>query len=230
VVIKLVKALRKYGICLLFLFMFSSYAEAQDILRAVVTGDEVNIRSAPSSKGKVFGRVDKYYTFLVDAVPIQDESDGSKWYKILFDYDFNFYFLQAHRMHSYDFSYPYISARFVRIEPLEEYEQWELDYLKQGRPTDDHVGDDLSISFRREEMESYVLKVPVALYKEPRSGADRIVIPAETAVLFGIHPETGALYNHLDIDDVPWFYVMDENIKILGWATGEEVDIIVGDL
>ena len=52
--VKLVKALGKFGMFLLSLFLFSSFAEAQDMLRAVVTGDNVNIRSAPNTKGKVY--------------------------------------------------------------------------------------------------------------------------------------------------------------------------------
>ncbi|MCL1876104.1 MAG: SH3 domain-containing protein [Synergistaceae bacterium] len=220
----MVKAFRKCVMCLLFLFLFSSLAEAQDINRAVVTGDNVNIRSGPSAKSKVFHQSSSGTVFLVDSVAIRDESDNSEWYKILFSINMMdgniFGFYQAHRESIYEFSHPYISARFVKKEAITEDERWELDALARGRPVEVHVGDD----FSGWETESRVLKAPVVLYKEP-GGADTFTLPAGTTVLFGVDSE-GRLGYHFDKDDKYWYYVIDENKKLIGWATNEVIQNI----
>ena len=98
----MVKALRKLGTCLLFLFLLSSIAEAQDVVGIVVTGNNVNVRSAPGTKGKVYAQASAGREFLVDPVPIQDKSDRSTWYKILFyisEMDGRIY--QAHKLSVY---------------------------------------------------------------------------------------------------------------------------------
>jgi len=206
-----------------------SDAETLDVIRVVVTGDNVNIRSAPSSKGKVYRQADSGDAFLVDPAPIRDSGDNSEWYKILFDVGriehewYGYHFLQAQKMSVHDFSHPYISARFVRKEPLGEFDKNYLDSFKRGRPAWAHVGDDLSIYCA--DVESNVLKTSVDLYKEPVSGSEKFETPAGTAVFFGIDPE-GRRLHHTDMDDVNWFCVMDENNKLIGWAYDEEIDHI----
>ncbi|MCL1941862.1 MAG: hypothetical protein FWG09_07950 [Synergistaceae bacterium] len=208
----------------MLLFLFSSLAEAQNIVRAVVTGDNVNIRSEPSAKSKVLHQAGSGTVFLVDSAPIRDKSDNSEWHKILFSItmmDGNIYgFYQAHRLPIYEFSHPYISARFIKKGTPTEDERWRLDELAQGRPVEVHIGDD----FSEWETESNVLKTPVSLYKEP-GGADTFTLPAGATVLFGVDSE-GRLGYHFDKDDKYWFYVIDENKKLIGWATNEEVQKI----
>ena len=215
-VIQLRKAIWKCGACLLFLFLFSSLAEAQDVIKIVVTGDNVNIRSAPSSKGKVYAQASNGEEFLVDPVLIQDNSDKSTWYKILFyvsEMDGSIF--QAHKLPTYDFSYPYISTRFVKKEPLDEDNKNALDYFNRGRPLNIHVGDDLS-SYSL-DTESYVLQVPITLRKEPKANADTIVLPVGTVVL--VCPNELGIY--YDMDEECWFYLMDENQKLIGWAPSD---------
>ena len=88
------------------------------------------------------------------------------------------------------------------------------------------VGDDLSQYAFSEDVESHVLKAPVALYIETRSGAGRNQFPAGMTILFGLDSE-GQLARHFD--DGNWFYVMDENKKLIGWATYVEVESILFD-
>ena len=73
------KVFGKWGTCLLFLFMLSFPAEAQDVIKVAVTGDDVNIRSAPNSKGKILAQAFNGQEFLVDSAPVQDTSDKSTW-------------------------------------------------------------------------------------------------------------------------------------------------------
>ena len=86
------------------------------------------------------------------------------------------------------------------------------------------IGDDLSRYAFAEDAESHVLKAPVDFYKEPRSGADTIALPAGTTVLFGVDSE-GQLAHHYD--NTSWYYVMDENKTMIGWATDEELQSIL---
>ena len=82
------------------------------------------------------------------------------------------------------------------------------------------IGDD----FPGWETEPHVLKAPVVLFKEP-GGADTFVLPAGTTVLFDVDSE-GRLGHHFDKDDKYWYYVIDGNKKLIGWATNEEIENI----
>ena len=213
----MVKALNKCGICLLFLLLFSSFAEAHDVIKAVVAAVNVNIRSAPSSKGKIHAQASSGEEFLVDPLPVRDGSDGSEWYKILFSTNaMNGTIFQAHKLSKYDFSHPYISAKFVRQEPLTDYEQRQLDYLEQGRPVRVKVGDDFSEYL--EYVAPYVLKTPATLRVDPQADADTITLPAGTVIVFNDATEWDP-YN--DMEETPWLYVIGENKKLLGWVTME---------
>jgi hypothetical protein len=207
-------------------------ATVPGIVRISVTGDKVNIRSAPGTKGKVHAQVNKGDAFLVDSVPIRDGSDNSEWYKILFYVsrielqDYGYQFLQAHKMSVYDFSCPYISAGFAKTEPLSDYDERALDHFRQGRPAFAHIGDDLSkYCYTRE---TYSLGTLVILHEEPGYTAGTIELPAGTTVFMGIDPE-GRNVHHTDMDDKNWFCVMDENNKLIGWASSEEIDKITTD-
>jgi hypothetical protein len=204
-------------------------ADVPDVVRISVTGDKVNIRSAPDTKGKVHAQVDRGEAFLVDPVPVRNKSDNTEWYKILFwvggDMDF-YHFRQVQKMSAYDFSCPYISAGFVKTEPLNEYDVRQLDHLKQGRPSFANIGDD--ISRYCSEKETYALRTAVVLHKEPGYTAGTIELPTGTTVFIGIDPE-GRNVHHTDMDDKNWFCVMDENNKLIGWASSEEIDKITTD-
>ena len=196
----------------------ASVASAQDVVRVVVTGNNVNVRSAPSSKGKVYGQVDSDTAFLVDPALIRDKSDKSEWYKILFsvsEMDGSIY--QAHKLQTYNFSYPYISAKFVKQKPLNEDDIRELDDWKQGRPVRIHVGEDLSPYSLATE--SRTLTKPLTLRKEPEVNADTVVLPAGTVILFCID-ELGV---HRDMDEKTWVYIMDKSQKLVGWETSESL-------
>ena len=198
--------------------MFSPSAEARDVIGVVVTGDNVNIRSAPSAKGKALAQASEGEAFLVDPVPIRDNSDNSEWYKILFStsiMDDKIY--QAHKLSQYEFSYPYISAAFVRKEPLTDYQQRQLDYLAQGRPVRAKVGDDFSEYL--EYTAPYVLKAPATLRLEPKSDAEKITLPAGTVIIFNDATEWD--YYH-DMEETPWIWVIGENKTMLGFITAED--------
>ena len=83
------------------------------------------------------------------------------------------------------------------------------------------IGDDLSRYAFAEDAEAHVLKAPIALYKEASHGADRIELPAGTTVLLGGDSE--GMIAHEAKDGQLWYYVMDENKKMIGWATDEEI-------
>ena len=205
-------------VCFLFLFLFSPFAEAQDVIGVVVTGDNVNIRSEPSSGGKVLAQASESETFLVDPSPIRDGSDNSEWYKILFSTSMmDDTIFQAHKLSQYDFSYPYISAAFVRTEPLTDYQQWQLDYLKQGRPVRLKVGDDFSEYL--EYTAPYVLHTPAALRRDPKTDSEQITLPAGTVIIFNDATEWDF---YRDMDETPWIYVIGENKTMLGWITAED--------
>ena len=203
-----------------FLFPNSSlsFAEAKDVVRGFVTGDNVNIRSAPSTKGKVHMQAWSGACFLVDPLPIRDGSDNSEWYKILFSViEQNGVIQQAHKLQEYGFSYPYISARFVRTEPISEYEQRQLDYWKQGRPFPAKVGYDLS-EYLEPYFARFVLKLPVTLLAEPKNDAPAVELAAGTVILFNDATEYDFYY---DMEEIPWLFVIGEDKKLLGWVTGE---------
>jgi len=194
----------------------ASIAAAQDIIKIVVTGDSVNLRSEPSTKGKVYCQVNFNTAFLADPVPIRDRSDNSEWYKILFTFsELDNRIIQTHKLSVYNFSYPYISARFAKKEPLNEFDENQLDYLRRGKPLNIHVGDDLSVYDL--SIESETLKAPLTLRKEPKADSDSIVVPAGTIVLICI----GELGVYADMDENYWLYIMDKDQKLIGWRRAD---------
>jgi len=188
--------------------------DAQNIIKIVVTGNAADIRSAPSSKGKVYGQAETGWEYLVDSATIQDKSDKSTWYKILFSIDeFDGRISQLHKSSTYDFSYPYIGAKFVKKAPLTDENRSQLDYWKQGRPVAAKIGDDFS-----EIMEGatpFVLTEPAVLRKDPKLNAEEITLPAETVILLNDETEPDIYY---DMDEMPWLYVVGENGELLGWT------------
>jgi len=220
---------------LMFIFVFCSPGDAYDVfmltgeqgvIRVVVTGDNVNIRSAPSVKGKAYTQTNSGACFLVASVPVRDESDNSEWYRILFDIDaFGDIIYQTNKMPLFQYANPYISARFVKSEPLSDYDKHALEYFAKGRPPHYQVGENFSESgwFSEDYAWSREVKTPISLYLEPKVGAQRIEAPAGTIVLFDSDHE-GRLRHHYDMDDVRWFYVADESGKLIGFVTSEQMD------
>ena len=206
-----------------------SCAEALDVIKVVVTGDKVNIRSAPRVKGKVYRQSDDGECFFVDPVPIKDNDDNSEWYKILFWIDaFGDRIYRADKSPANEYSNPYISAKFVKKEPFDGNDEYLLDDFAKGRPAQHQVGDDLSIngSFSKGEGATIIkIKTPLSLYQEPRADAHTVEIPAGTIVILGVNSE-GQHLHHMDMDDEYWFYVVDESIKLIGFVTDEQMTVL----
>ena len=201
-----------------------SNGEAQSVIKVVVTGDNVNIRSAPSANGKIYGQAHSGSYFLVDPVSVRDKGDNSEWYKILFDIDaFGEIIRQTDKQPAFEYTNPYISARFVEEEPLNDYDEHNLRYFAQGRPVYYQVGQDFSEYGLFSEAWRREVKTLLSLYLEPKAGARTIEVPAGTVVLFDSDHE-GRLSHHYDMDDVEWFYVADENKKLIGFVTREQED------
>ena len=161
--------------------------------------------------------------FFVDSVPIKD-SDGSEWYKILFDVDaFGDRIYQTDKMSGFEYSNPYISARFVKNEPLTEFDEYALEYFAQGRPVYYQIGQDFSEYGWFSEGYSWAreVKTPISLYLEPKAGARTLEVPAGTVVLFDTDHE-GRIRHHYDMNDEVWYYVADESKKLIGFATYEQ--------
>jgi len=205
-------------VCMLTALLCAASAEAaQNVVRATLTGNSVNIHSEPSSKSKVYTQASRSDFFLLDSTPIRDESDNSEWYKILFIIGIDYDIFQAHKLSEYDFSYPYVSAVFVEKEPLTDYDQRQLDYLKQGRPPRIKVGDDFS---EYGPYTSHVLQAPVTLRKEPKNDAEKILLPAGTIILYSDEWMGWSIYH--DMDDTAWGIRIGEDQKVLGWTTLED--------
>jgi hypothetical protein len=64
---------------------FSVETGAALLLAVNVTGDNVNVRGAPNTKGEVLFKAGKEDSFVVNKYPIKDSS-GQEWYEIIFRY------------------------------------------------------------------------------------------------------------------------------------------------
>jgi hypothetical protein len=94
-----------------------------DIMSTVITGNNVNVRNAPNTKGKVLFQVsrDEGDSLIIDKTPIKDNS-GQIWYKILYcgesyEGDGNLEKVDVPA---------YISGKFLEIVPLMD---WEKEFL-----------------------------------------------------------------------------------------------------
>ena len=210
--------MKKIAVALLFLAAFCDAAEPRELIKVSVTGENVNIRSAPSTKGKILEQAAYGMDFIVESDVIQDKSDRSVWYKIVFFVsEMDGSFTQAHKMSVFEFAYPYINARYVRQEPFTQEDEDELEWFMQGRPPRIVTGDDLSEEM--EDADRFVLKAQVVLRKEPRMDAGTIVVPAGTVIYLHYATE---MFVHNDLDEVSWTYMVGEDNKVIGWQLMEE--------
>jgi hypothetical protein len=181
----------------------------------------IPLYSEPSSKGKVLFEWHAINEIYGDPAPILNKSDNSRWYKVMFERTaFGIGIDQVHKLAEYNYSYAYIDAKFIKPEPLsdadKEYFQWMLD----GKPPAEKVGDLF------EEMRDTigVTKAPVTLLKEPKIGAEEIIIPEGTKFVgpsFGTEDIFPTYYT--DMDEVYWNLIVDADTgKILGWIKSVE--------
>jgi hypothetical protein len=205
--------MKKFVVTLFLLFLLYGEAVAQNLIKLIVTGDNVNLRDAPNSKGKVLSQAFRDNVFIVDATPVQAK-DKSMWHKIIFSVDDYFdHLAQVHKLPIFNFSYPYISAKFVRQVPMTQYDRKELELLKQGRPPRSKIGDTFEI-----DGIIHISQAPIVLYKTPKNGAEKITIPPGTKFLL---PQTEA-YIHHDMEEIEWTILLGQNADLLGWITWEE--------
>jgi hypothetical protein len=160
--------------------------------------------------------------FIVEYPPAKDKEDGSEWFKLLFFVSaLDDSFVQVHKLEDFKFAYPYVSAKFVETSPLEESDYEELDYLKRGRPPGITIGGKI-------EMGGYICEVlsPITLYKEPKVGAGKITISSGGKILV---PE-GDAHFYSDVDEVSWFFLLDNGQRVLGWIKGKDWDSMKNSL
>lgn len=217
--------MKKLVIALFVLILLSSAAMAQELIRVVVNGENVNIRSAPSSKSKVYDKAGMGDIFLVEPTLIQDKSDKSTWYKIVFDLrGMDEDFQQPQLSAVYDFSYPYISSNFVKKMPLTDYDKEELEWFRLGRPAKHKVGDDMSQYLKDFAVQTFIFTAPIPLRNAPISNTTTTTLPVGTAIVFP--NETDFVPGlHRDMNDVSWIpLIAAKDHKILGWIRWDEWD------
>lgn len=103
---------------------------AKGYCAATVTGDKVNVRNKPSTKGKVLFQVSRYrYDYdknddygrerlIVDSDPATDNK-GDKWYKVFYRYD---YTPDSDAPLIYEKANGYINGNFISLEYLTEHD------------------------------------------------------------------------------------------------------------
>jgi len=188
-----------------------------------MTGEEAELRAAPGIGGKAFGLIYPGEAFIAEAEPIAGAGGNSTWYRLFFRISaMNDNFHRFDKSEEYNFSTPYIDAKDVRQVPLSDTDKEEIEFFKGGRLPRYNVGDyigplDLTIA---------KLRKPGSLFMAPNKDAETRVFPAGTKILTGegawspdFHLyEEGIYYYHVDMDDVMWQPVFDENERIMGWV------------
>ena len=86
---------------------------------AVVTGDKVNVRSQPNTKGKVLFQVSRYIDgererLIVDASNPARDNKGDIWYKVIYKTGVDEFEGESW----YEASNGYINGRFIMLEHL----------------------------------------------------------------------------------------------------------------
>jgi hypothetical protein len=214
---------------------------ATKIIKVEVTGDKVNLRAAPNTSGKILNQSNisdlEGATFLlVDATPILNNSDKSRWYKILFIPPFGpmysnegtrWNITQVNKLSKYDFSYAYISAKFVKEAPLDTWEKEDIAWFKQGRPPRLKIGDGLPL-LKKYYPNLYKLtttKTQMRLSKQPRHNAETFVLPKGTRLVdpygfewIGTDSPNQLLGYHVDLEEKQWIALVDgKNYQVIGW-------------
>jgi hypothetical protein len=218
--------MEKFLAAALYLFCMCVASSAQDMRRAKLTveAENVEMHYSPGAKSPVIKSewMDGSF-FIVEYPPAKDKEDGSEWLKILFFVSpLGDSFIQVHKLEDFKFAYPYVSAQFVETSPLWESDYEELDYLKRGRPPGIAIGEKI------EGLGGYICEVlsPIALCKEPKAGAGKITIPFGEKILV---PE-GDAHIYSDVDEVSWFFLLDERQCVLGWIKSKDWDSMKSSL
>jgi hypothetical protein len=213
-----------------FLASRTNIASAVEYVCLEVIGENVNLRDAPSMKGKVVSQADEHF-FVAEAGQIVDNGDRSRWYKVIFaiaGFDGRYYKPPSLDGKKSEYGALYISAKFVAEMPFIDDPQ--LEYYKKGRPPRYNTGDTVDMTrFHPDSLKAFPIKQAVSLYLAPEKNAPRQNVPAGTKLLKYNGPPDyhggpnymnadGVLYYHLDMEDTYWMPFIDENGKILGWC------------
>jgi hypothetical protein len=216
-----------------------------NLIEITVTGENVNLRATPSMKGKVVARATTngydtegiYGIFIAEASPIVDNSDKSKWYKILF---INYYWgglRQAQKSSNFNFSDLYVNAKFVTTDPLSVFDRDELEWLKQGRPVRFNVGDGIEKLKKDAAIKNsgsagtYRITPttsPLTLYKQPQLDAQTFVLPSGSRIVdpddWGSYA-SGSVFKptplgyYINMEDEHWIAIVDgNNQQVIGWT------------
>ena len=132
--------------------------EYQGYIKIVVTGQNVNLRDAPSTKGRVLGTVSitdsdheisakgEVYSlieaFIAISKPVKDNTDNSAQYQLIFQKNgYSLDFFRFDKDEVFNYSTPYVNSRFVKILPLDDNDRRQIEYFNIGRPPRYKTGD-----------------------------------------------------------------------------------------
>lgn len=128
------KSVKRLGImlCIATLFLCSA-AWGEELLKATVTGDNVNMRSAPNTKGKVLNSESSGAILFVDKKPVYDKEGKMNWYRVRYAYEagmdgISFYDCTQY----YHPNKLYISAKFVKTQPMSKNDLADVNSLKKS--------------------------------------------------------------------------------------------------
>ena len=205
--------MKRFAAVLLLLLLCGT--ASAEIIRAVVSGDNVNLRMAPSSKGKIIARARTGDVFLVHPVSFNDIGDNSTWFKVLYTTNMmNGDFLATEKDYTLKYVPPYVSTRYVSAEPLSEADLRQLEWIKAGKPVAVEFGDDLKELFENGEGYRDSLDAVLELRKNPSHNAS--IAPLLNS---GQKVLTAETLLHQDADGIDWGAVVDaESYKLLGWV------------
>jgi hypothetical protein len=209
-----------------------------DFVRVIAVGKNINLRDKPSIKGRVLGQVsgsggeyETEATYIAVSPPVKDKSDNSTWYKLFFALEsLHSSFIRLDKIDLFNFTTPYINAKFVKKVPLTEFDREQIEYFRQGRPPRYKTGDLIEVYIDPEWDRIVAIKKPLSLYLEPKKNAEKRTFPVGTKVIVYGGPGMGwpdymrgggALYWHMDMDDDGWFPAIGENRRIIGWAESD---------
>jgi hypothetical protein len=195
-----------------------------NIIKLSITEENVNLLSAPETKGKVLDQAYTNLMYIAEAQPIQGKDGKSKWYKLLLAInEMDGSMAQINKLPNYGLSYLYVSAEYVTQEQLTEDDERELEWLVNGRPPLYKIGDEFdntlfSAKTNSEEPFYAPLKEGLTLFSEPNNSAKGITVPKGAKIL--ANPAdyvTEDYYVHVDMDEKEWAPVTGEDHKIIGW-------------
>ena len=128
------KSVKRLGImlCIAALFLCSA-AWGEELLKATVAGNNVNMRSAPNTKGEVLQIENTGAILFVDKVPIYDKDGKMNWYRVRYEYTEGMDGIYlADCAESYHPNKLYISAKFVKTQPISKKDMADINFLKKS--------------------------------------------------------------------------------------------------